>query len=57
MDKSVPEQRSSKLQDTKTYWIILSALGSIIKWLASFMQLTEAEQEEAGIHLGRVDGE
>lgn len=57
MDKSVPEQRSSTQQETKLDWGILSALGSVIKWLASFMQLTEAEQEEAGIHIGRVDGE
>jgi hypothetical protein len=34
----------------------LVALGRILKWLASFMQLTEAEQEEAGIHIERVDG-
>ena len=57
MDESVPEQRSSTPQDTKIDWGILPALSSVIKWLASFMQLTEAEQEEAGIHVERVDGE
>ena len=57
MDKSVPEYGSSTPQDTKIDWGILSALGSILKWLASFTQLTEAEQEQAGIHIERVDGE
>ena len=57
MEKSVPEQASSTPQDTKVYWVILSTLGNILKWLASIMQLTEAEQEEAGIHIERVDGE
>jgi hypothetical protein len=57
MDKSVPEQGSSTPQNPKIYWVILSALGSIIKWLAFFAQLTEAEQEQAGIYLDRVDGE
>lgn len=57
MDKSVPEQRSSTQEETKLYWVILSALGSVIKWLANFMQLTEAEREEAGIHIERMDGE
>jgi hypothetical protein len=57
MDNSVPEQGSSTPQDTKIYLVILSALGSIIKWLAFFTQFTEAEQEQAGIHIERVGGE
>jgi hypothetical protein len=57
MDKSVPEQGSSTPQNTKIYWVILSALGSLVKWLAFFTQLTEAEQEQAGIYIDRVDGE
>jgi hypothetical protein len=57
MDKSVPEQRSSTQQETQLYWVILFALGSVIKRLANFMQLTEAEQEEAGIYIERVDSE
>jgi hypothetical protein len=57
MDKSVPEQRSSTQQETKHYWFILSALGSFIKWLATSIQVTDAEQEEAGIHIERVDSE
>jgi hypothetical protein len=57
MDKSVLAQRSSRQQNTRFYRVILSVLGSLIKWLANSMQLTEAEQEEAGIHIERVDGE
>jgi hypothetical protein len=57
MDKSVLAQRSSTQQNTRFYRVILSVLGSLIKWLANSMQLTEAEQEEAGIHIERVDGE
>jgi hypothetical protein len=54
MDKSVPEQQTSTPQEIKLYWIVLLALGRILKWLAGLMQLTEAEREEAGIHVERV---
>lgn len=57
MEKSVPEQRSSPPQELKFHLGSLLALGRILKWLASFMPLTEAEQEEARIHIERMDGE
>ena len=57
MDRSVPEQQTSTPQEIKLYWIVLLALGRILKWLAGLMQLTEAEREEAGIHVERVGGE
>jgi hypothetical protein len=35
----------------------LPILGNLIKWLASLIQWTEEEQEEAGIYMDRLGGE
>jgi len=59
MDNSSHEQASTShtQQDSKNFLASLPILGNLIKWLASFIQLTEEEQEEAGIYLDRPGGE
>lgn len=59
MDNSSHEQVSTShtQQDSKKFWVSLPILGNLIKWLASLIQLTEEEQEEAGIYLDRPGGE
>jgi hypothetical protein len=57
MDNSFHEQGSHTHQDPKRFLVSLPILGNLIKWLASLIQLTEEEQEEAGIYLGRLRGE
>jgi len=51
-------QGSDTQQDQKRFLAVSRPiLDSIIKWLASLIMLTEEEQEEAGIYLGRLGGE
>lgn len=59
MDSSVRnDQESSAHQDLKKFLVGLTLLTtSIIKWLAGLIQLTEEEQEEAGIYIDRLGGE
>ena len=58
MDSSFREQESDTQQDPKRFWVSLTTgLGSLITWLAGLIQLTEEEQEEAGIYLDRPGGE
>ena len=57
MDNSFQEQGSHTHQDPERFFVSLPILGNLIKWLASLIQLTEEEQEEAGIYLGRLGGE
>ena len=57
MDNTSHEQASQTQQDSKKFWVSLPILGNLIKWLASLIQLTEEEQEEAGIYLDRPGGE
>jgi len=57
MDNSFHEQGSHTQQDSKSFLVSLPILGNLIKWLASFSQWTEEEQEEAGIYLDRPGGE
>ena len=57
MDNSFHEQGSYTHQDLKRFLVSLPILGNLIKRLASLIQLTEEEQEEAGIYLGRLGGE
>jgi len=51
------EQGSHTQQDQKSFLVSLPTLGNLIKWLAGLARLTEKEQEEAGIYLGRLGGE
>jgi hypothetical protein len=57
MDNSFHEQGSRTHQDPERFFVSLPILGNLIRWLASLIQLTEEEQEEAGIYLGRLGGE
>jgi hypothetical protein len=50
-------QGSDTQQDRKRFLVSLPILASVLKWLASLIKLTEEEQEEAGIYLGRLKGE
>lgn len=51
-------QGSDTQQDQKRFLAVSRPiLDSIIKCLASLIMLTEEEQEEAGIYLGRLGGE
>ena len=50
-------QGSDTQQDRKSFLVSLPILASIIQWLASLIKLTEEEQEDAGIYLGRLGGE
>jgi hypothetical protein len=56
MRSSSYETESGVEQDRKGVWGYLKSLVSFIKWLAAFVQLTEAEQEEAGIHIEHQGG-
>jgi len=49
-------QGSDTQQDQKSFLVSLPILASIIQWLASLIKLTEEEQEDAGIYLGRLRG-
>ena len=57
MDSSFREQGSDTQQDPKRSFVSVPILPSLIKWLASLIKLTEEEQEEAGIYLGRLGDE
>jgi hypothetical protein len=57
MDNSFHRQGSGTQRDLKSFLVSLPILDSLIKWLASLIKLTEEEQEEAGIYLGRLGGE
>jgi len=57
MDNSFDEQGSHTQQESKRFLVSLPLLGIVIKWLGSFAQWTEAEQEEAGIYMDRPGGE
>jgi hypothetical protein len=57
MDNSFPEEGSRTQQGPKRFLVSLPILGNLIKWLASLIQWTEEEQEEAGIYTDRLGGE
>jgi hypothetical protein len=57
MDNSFHEQGSRTQQDRKRFLVSLPMLGNLIKWLASLIQWTEEEQQEAGIYMDRPGGE
>jgi hypothetical protein len=58
MDDSFHEQGSHAQQDPKSFLLVsLPILGDLIKWLASLIQWTEEEQEEAGIYIDRPEPE
>jgi hypothetical protein len=53
MDSSFRERGSDTQQAPTSFFASLRILGSIVRWLASLIKLTEEEQEDAGIYLGR----
>ena len=58
MDSSFREQESGTQQDSKRFLLVnLPIIISIIKRLAGLINLTEEEQEEAGIYPDRLGGE
>ena len=57
MDSSLREQGSDTQQAPRSLFAGLQILASLILWLAGLITLTEEEQEEAGIYLGRLGGE
>ena len=54
MDNSFHEQGSHTHQDPQRFLVSLPILGNLIKWLASLIQWTEEEQEQAGIHIDHL---
>jgi hypothetical protein len=58
MDRSFRGRQTSGTQETsKSFLASLRFLASLITWLAGLIELTEEEQEEAGICLGRQGDE
>jgi len=58
MHSSFREQGSGTQQDPRSFLVSLPILlASIINWLAGLIKLTEEQQEDAGIYLGRLGGE
>jgi len=64
MDNSSFQQQESDTQQKRVFstgmWIfdsILPLMRHSLKWLAVFFQLTEEEQENAGVFLGRLGDE
>jgi hypothetical protein len=57
MDSSFRGQGSRTQAAPKSFLAGLKILVSLITWLAGLIELTEKEQEEAGIYLGRQGDE
>ena len=56
MDNSIQEQESDT-RDQKSLLAGLLILNSIMNWFVNLVQLTEEEQQEAGIYPGRLGDE
>lgn len=46
-------QQQTESQQSNGFFVSLQVLNGILQWLAGLVQLTEEEQENAGIYLGR----
>jgi hypothetical protein len=57
MDNSFDEQGSRTQQSPRSFLVSLPILANLIKWLASLIQWTEEEQEEAGIYVDHLGSE
>ena len=57
MDNSFDGQESRTQLGLKRFLMRLPILGDIIRWLASLIQWTEDEEEQAGIYLDHPGGE
>ena len=51
------QQTSDFLASLRIFDSILPLMRRSVKWLADFIQLTEEEREDAGIHLGCLGAE
>jgi hypothetical protein len=51
MDKYLPQQEPN-IRQPSSFLASLNILDSILNWLAGVIQLTEEEQNDAGIYLG-----
>lgn len=56
-NERMTEAQSVQQQYRRGVWGNLKILADLIQWLAALIQLTEAEQEEAGIHIEHQGGE
>ena len=56
MDNSIHEQESDT-RDQKSLLAGLLILNSIMNWFVNLFQLTEEEQQDAGIYPGRLRDE
>jgi hypothetical protein len=63
MDNSFQQQESDTRQNNgflaglQIFDSLLPIMRRSVNWLAGFFQLTEEEQENAGVYLGRLGGE
>ena len=57
MDNSLPEEGSRTQQGPKRFLVSVPILGNLIMWLASLIEWTEEEQEEAGIYMDPPGGQ
>jgi hypothetical protein len=55
--ESDTQQKRGFLIDLQIFDSILLLMRHSLNWLAGFFQLTEEEQENAGVYLGRLGGE
>jgi hypothetical protein len=56
MDNSFHQQESN-IQQRSGFLASLQIFDRIIHWLAGLLKLTEEEQEDAGVYLGRMRDE
>lgn len=57
LETSSRENMTGIQHGQNSVWGYLMSLVNFMEWLATFIQLTEAEQEEAGIHIEHQGGE
>jgi len=64
MDNSFHQQESDSQQQRRGFLInsqifdsVLPLMRLSVNWLAGFLKLTEEEQEDAGVYLGRLGDE
>jgi hypothetical protein len=55
--ESDTQQKSGFLASLQIFDSILPLMRHSVNWLAGLIKLTEEEQEDAGIYLGRLGGE
>jgi hypothetical protein len=56
-ESGTQQQRRGFLVDSQIFDSILPLMRHSLNWLAGFFQLTDEEQENAGVYLGRLGDE